>query len=390
MTTRPAALAGLPLLEDLGNVSGKRVLVRSDLNVPLTQRDGTSEVADDFRIRQAVPTLKWLQEHGATVVCCTHVGRPHGQEIPELSIGPIASSLAQYIDGIDVLENLRFDPGEENNDPAFVAELVDEFDCYVNDAFGASHRAHASVVGPPRTLPSAAGRLLEREVEMLGGLLVDPKRPFVAIVGGAKVADKLGMVRSLCEKADAVVIGGGMAFTFLAAQGRDVGDSMLDESRISECLELLEGSTPILLPTDVVALGPGGTFGDGERSGEVHSFDGDIPSGWMGLDIGPQSGERYASEILSAETVLWNGPMGVFEDPRFAEGTRIVGRAVAEGRGTSVVGGGDSAMAAEQFGFAGKIDFMSTGGGASLEFIEYGDLPALEALRHAPNAPGGS
>jgi phosphoglycerate kinase len=390
MTARPAALAGLPLLEDLGDVAGKRVLVRSDLNVPLTQRDGTREVADDFRIRQAVPTLKWLQDHGATVVCCTHVGRPHGQEVPELSVAPIAAKLAEYIDGIDVLENLRFDPREEGNDPSFVAELVDGFDCYVNDAFGASHRAHASVVGPPRTLPSAAGRLLEREVEVLGGLLVDPKRPFVAIVGGAKVADKLGVVRSLCEKADAIVVGGGMAFTFLAAQGRDVGASMLDESRIDECAELLHGSTPILLPTDVVALSPGGTFGDGDRSGEVDTFEGDIPNGWMGLDIGPQSAERYASEILSAQTVLWNGPMGVFEDPRFAEGTRIVGRAVADGRGTSVVGGGDSAMAAEQFGFAEKIDFMSTGGGASLEFIEYGDLPALEALRHAQNAPEAS
>ena len=387
MSSRPAALAGLPLLEDLGDLKNKRVLVRCDLNVPLNHGDGGTTIANDFRIRSALPTLQWLQEHGATVVCCTHLGRPHGAWVPQLSVAPIAAALAQHIPNISVLENLRFDPREEANDTSMVAELIEGFDAYVNDAFGVSHRAQASVVGPPEFLPSAAGRLLAEEVAVLGGLLTDPKRPFVAIVGGAKVADKLGVVRSLSEKADSIIIGGGMAFTFLAAKGRSIGASMVDESRIEECQALLDGPAEILLPSDIIALSPGATFGKGETDGDVVTYGGDIPDGWMGLDIGPQSAARFANTIAAAGTVLWNGPMGVFEDQRFEQGTKVVGEAVARTHGTSIVGGGDSAMAAEMFGLTDSIDFLSTGGGASLEFLEFGDLPALRALRNAPNAP---
>ena len=390
MTDRPAGLAGLPLLEDLGDIEGQRVLVRCDLNAPLVLGQDGWEVADDFRIRAAIPTLAWLQDHGATPVCCTHVGRPHGAWVPQLSVVPIARKLAEYLAGVEVLENLRFDPREEENDPTFVRELIEGFDAYVNDAFGVSHRAHASVVGPPQYLPSAAGRLLEKEVEVLGGLLAEPARPFVAIIGGAKVADKIGIIRSLSENADTIIIGGGMAFTFLAATGRSVGASMLDESRIDDCIELLDGPAEILLPTDVVALSPDCEFGRGCSSGEVVTFEGDIPDGWIGLDIGPESADRFARAIQHAGTVLWNGPMGVFEDSRFSEGTRVVGEAVAKTEGTSIVGGGDSAMAADMFGFTKELDFLSTGGGASLEFLEYGDLPALVALRNAVNAPRAS
>lgn len=387
MTMRPAALKGLPLLEDLGDVAGKRILVRSDLNVPLGQDETGTIIEDDFRIRSAVPTLQWLQHHGAEVVCCTHVGRPHGALVPQLAVAPIAKCLSGYIDDVEVIENVRFDPREEANDIEFVKELIDGFDGYVNDAFGASHRNHASVVGPPQFVPSAAGRLLEKEVEVLGGLLLEPDVPFVAIIGGSKVADKIGVLTSLVKKTNTIIIGGGMAFTFLAAQGRGVGASLLDESLLRECQEILEGSCEILLPSDVVALSPGSSFGANCTDGDVVTYSGDIPDGWIGLDVGPQSAERFAEAITSAGTVLWNGPVGVFEDSRFAQGTRTVGEAVAKTKGTSVVGGGDSARAAEDFGLANQIDFLSTGGGASLEFLEFGDLPALAALRNAGNAP---
>ena len=387
MTMRPAALKGLPLLEDLGALDGKRILVRSDLNVPLSEDENGTVIEDDFRIKSAVPTLQWLQDEGAEVVCCTHVGRPHGTSVPQLAVGPIATRLATYIDDVEVIENVRFDPREEANDVEFVKELIKGFDAYVNDAFGASHRNHASVVGPPQFVPSAAGRLLEKEVEVLGGLLLEPDVPFVAIIGGSKVADKLGVLKTLVKKTDTIIIGGGMAFTFLAAQGRGVGASLLDESLLKECQEILDGPCEILLPTDVIALSPGSSFGANCTQGDVVTYRGDIPEGWMGLDVGPQSAERFAEAITSAGTVLWNGPVGVFEDARFAQGTRTVGEAVANTKGTSVVGGGDSARAAEDFGLAGQIDFLSTGGGASLEFLEFGDLPALTALRHASNAP---
>ena len=387
MPARPAALRGLPLLQDLGPLEGRRVLVRTDFNVPVDETPQGRVIADDLRIRATLPTLQWLLDQGAEVVCCSHMGRPKGAVDSRYSLDIVAKRVAELAPGVEVMENLRFDPREEANDPSFIAELIMGFDAYVNDAFGVSHRSHASVVGPPAFLPSAAGRLLEQEVEVLGGLLKEPVRPFVAIVGGAKVADKLGVMAALSHKADAIIVGGGMAFTFLAAQGRKVGGSLLDTKRIEECRALLEGPAQILLPTDVVALSPGARFGSGERSGDVELFDGDLPEGWMGLDVGPASAERFAAAIAEAGTVLWNGPMGAFEDPRFAEGTRRVGAAVAQSSGASVVGGGDSARAAEDLGITASIDFLSTGGGASLEFLEFGDLPALAALRHAPNAP---
>ncbi len=387
MTERPEALKGLPLLEDLGDLKGRRVLVRTDFNVPLADGPDGRVVADDFRIKAALPTINWLMSQGATVVCCSHLGRPKGQVDPALSMTPVAARLSELAPGVEVLENLRFDARETENDPSFVDELVSGFDAYVNDAFGASHRSHASVVGPPARLPSAAGRLLEKEVATLGGLLTDPARPFVAIVGGAKVADKLGVVHALSEVADSIIIGGGMAFTFLAAQGRAVGASLLDSSRIDECRELLAGKAKILLPTDIIALSPGVTFGPGCTEGDVVTYDGDIPDGWIGLDVGPESARAFADTIEAAGTVLWNGPMGAFEDERFASGTKTVGLAVAASNGASIVGGGDSARAAEELGISDQIDFLSTGGGASLEFLEFGDLPALEALRGASNAP---
>ena len=387
MSARPAALRGLPLLQDLGPLEGRRVLVRTDFNVPIDETAGGRVIADDLRIRATLPTLQWLLDQGATVVCCSHMDRPKGKVDPRFSLDIVAKRVAELAPGVEVMENLRFDPREEANDPSLTAELVAGFDAYVNDAFGVSHRSHASVVGPPRFLPSAAGRLLEREVEVLGGLLHEPARPFVAIVGGAKVADKLGVMAALAAKADTIIVGGGMAFTFLAAQGRGVGGSLLDATRIAECCALLEGPAQILLPADVIALSPGSSFGCEQTSGEVRTFEGDLPEGWMGLDVGPVSAERFADAIARAGTVLWNGPMGVFEDERFAAGTRRIGEAVAATKGASGVGGGDSARAIEELGIADAIDFLSTGGGASLEFLEFGDLPALDALRNAPNAP---
>jgi len=390
--SRPAAgpLAGLPLLEDLPPVAGRRVLVRVDFNVPLRQVEGQPAVIeDDFRIRAALPTLEWLTSRGAEVTACTHLGRPGGRPDPRYAVAPVRERLARLAPGVALLENLRFDPGEEAGDPAFAARLVEGFDCYVNDAFGASHRAHASIVGPPARLPSAAGRLLAREVEVLGGLLTGPARPFVAVVGGAKVADKLGVLRALLERVDRLVVGGGMAFTFLAAQGHGVGDSLLDEAQLSACAELLDATGDrLLLPVDVVALGPGGETGAGGKgTGEVRVVGPDVPAGWRGLDIGPDSSAAFAAAVGQARTVFWNGPMGVFEDDRFAAGTRRVAEAVAACPGFTVVGGGDSAAALVRFELAGRIDFVSTGGGASLELLEHGDLPGLRALRGAPNAP---
>jgi len=384
---RPVALAGLPLLEDLGDVAGKRVLVRTDFNVPLKDVDGRVEVADDFRIRSAVPTLSWLMDRGATVVCASHLGRPDGKTDERYSMDPVARHVRSLLPGVEVLENLRFNAGETTNDAAFAASLVKGFDAYVNDAFGVSHRAHASLVGPPSVLPSAAGRLVQHEVETLGGLLSEPKKPFVAIVGGAKVADKLGVLKALAKVADSIIVGGGMAFTFLGAQGRSIGGSLFDASHLDDCAGLLSGDAEILLPTDIVALSPGSSFGPGETSGDVDTFTGDLPEGWVGLDIGSQSATSFASVIADAGTVLWNGPMGAFEDERFALGTRAIGSAVASCAGNSVVGGGDSCRAIEEMGLVDQISFMSTGGGASLEFLEFGDLPGLAALRHAPNAP---
>jgi phosphoglycerate kinase len=368
------------------------VLVRVDFNVPLVRPDRDSdrvEVEDDFRIRAALPTLEWLRARGASVTACTHLGRPKGKADPCFDVAPVRSRLAELAPGVALMENLRFDPGEEAGDPLFVDRLVDGFDAYVNDAFGASHRAHASIVGPPARLPSAAGRLLAREVEVLGGLLTGPARPFVAMVGGAKVADKLGMLRSLLEKVDRLVVGGGMAYTFLVAQGHAIGRSMLDEDSVECCRALIaESSGRLLLPTDLVVLGPQGTIGQGgQGTGETRVVGADVPEGWEGVDIGPQSARAFAKVLASARTVFWNGPVGAFEDDRFTTGTKAVAEALIGGGAFSVVGGGETVAALDRFGLADRVGFVSTGGGASLDLLEHGDLPGLQALRKASNAP---
>ncbi len=368
---------GVPVLEDLLPLDGKRVLLRADFNVPV--HDG--RITDDLRIRAALPTITWLQEHGATVVACTHFGRPKGAPDPAFAVEPVRARLAELAPGVELLENLRFDPGETANDPAFVQRLVDGFDAYVNDAFGASHRAHASIVGPPQHLPSAAGRLLAREVEILLGLRDRPTRPFVAVLGGSKVSDKLTVIEALLRVADEVLIGGGMCFTFLKAQGHGVGASLCEDDQVGTCRALLESGAAIRLPSDVTALGPGGRIGDPGAGGDVRQLGRDVPDGWIGLDIGPGTAAEFGDAVRDARTVFWNGPMGVFEDPRFEAGTRSVAEAVAESHALTVVGGGDSAAAVAQFGLAREVDHISTGGGASLELLEQGDLPGLAALR---------
>ncbi|MEI7859918.1 MAG: phosphoglycerate kinase [Acidimicrobiales bacterium] len=381
-------LQGLPLLGDLPDLDGASVLVRVDFNVPLRPcADAMSVVTDDFRIRAALPTLEYLIAAGASVTACTHLGRPEGAPDPRWDLGPVREELARLAPQVELIENLRFDPGETANDAGFVSKLVNSHDAYVNDAFGVSHRRHASVVGPPAYLPSAAGRLLEKEIESLGRLLGTPDQPFVAVVGGAKVADKIGVLKALLDHVDALIVGGGMAFTFLAAQGHDIGGSLVDRDRIAECAALLESGTPIYLPTDIVALEPGATFGCDCNDGEVRTVGTDIPDGWQGLDIGPETVAAYAEYIAGAGTVLWNGPMGVFEDSRFSAGTAGVAAAVASCSGYTVVGGGDSAAAVDELGLDHEISFISTGGGASLELLEFGDLPGLAALRGASNAP---
>ncbi len=388
-------LHGLPLLEDLPGLDGMRVLVRVDFNVPLhIGVRGQATVADDFRITAALPTLRWLLDEGADVVACSHLGRPAGAPDPRWQMDPVRQRLEVLCPGVGLMENLRFDPGEKANDPAFVQRLIEGFDAYVDEAFGAAHRAHASIVGPPQFLPSAAGLRFAKEVEVLGGIMEHPARPFVAIVGGAKIADKLDVLKVLATKVDTLVIGGGMAFTFLAAQGQQVGCSLYDPDHLEDCRALLESGVRILLPTDTRALEPGGTFGPpsgghGPR-GSVKVIEGDLPDGWTGLDIGPDTAAAFATEVATAGTVLWNGPLGAFEDHRFAAGTRIVAEAVAHCPGFSVVGGGDSASALDELGLSDKIGYLSTGGGASLSFIELeGHLPGIDALRRAPNAPKG-
>lgn len=375
---------GVPTLEDLPPIAGKSVLVRVDFNVPIH----AGEITDDLRIRAAIPTLEWLKARGATrIVACSHLGRPNGKPDPRFSMDPVRAHLAELCPGVELGENLRFDAGEEANDPAFTARLIKGFDCYVNDAFGASHRAHASIVGPPKTLPSAAGRLLEKEIDVLLGLRRAPRRPFVAILGGSKVSDKLGVINALLEACDTLIVGGAMCFTFFAAQGHPTGDSLVQTDFIDTCRELLaKAEGRILLPEDITALGPGGKLFDPGAGGEVVQAGRNLAKGWMGVDIGPGTAAAFGDIIHEARTVLWNGPMGAFEDPRFAAGTRAVAEAVAECRGFTVVGGGDSAAAVAQFGLEDRIDHVSTGGGASLELLEQGDLPGLEALRGAPNA----
>lgn len=366
----------VPVLEDLGDVSGKRVLVRTDFNVPMEGPDDARRIVDDFRIRAALPTIEWLTSRGAQVVCASHLGRPKGAPEQKYSMAPVRERLAQLAPGVELLENLRFNPGEEANSPEFVAQLVKGVDMYVNDAFGAAHRAHASIVGPPRTLPSAAGRLLAREVEVLMGLRDNPKRPFVAVLGGAKVSDKIGVIESLLQVVDALVIGGGMCFTFLAAQGYPVGDSLCELDQVATCKKILGNPKPIHLPEDIVGLDANGNFATfGQR----------LPERAKGLDIGPGSAAAFSDVIMEARTVFWNGPMGMFEDERFAAGTRTVAEAMAATKAFTVVGGGDSAAALAQFNLDDDVDHVSTGGGASLELLELGDLPGLSALRGAPN-----
>jgi phosphoglycerate kinase len=364
----------IPVLEDLGDVSGKRVLLRTDFNVPL---DGTT-ITDDFRIRAALPTIEWLLARGAEVVCASHLGRPKGKPTPEFSMAPVRERLAELAPGVELLENLRFDAGEEGNDADFTARLIDGFDRYVNDAFGASHRAHASIVGPPKVLPSAMGRLLQKEVDVLLGLRTNPKRPFVAVLGGAKISDKLGVVEALLDVVDALVIGGAMCFTFFAAQGKSIGDSLFEPDQVDTCARLLEAGKTIHLPDDIVGV---------DANGAYATFGTWLPDGAKGFDIGPGSAAAFSDVIMEARTVFWNGPMGMFEDERFAAGTRTVAQAMADTKAFTVVGGGDVVAALGQFGLDDEVDHVSTGGGASLELIELGDLPGLEALRGAPNAP---
>jgi phosphoglycerate kinase len=392
--TSPAA--GLPRLEDLPDVRGRHVLVRVDFNVPLEADPAaprTRRVADDYRIRTALPTLRWLLDHGAEVTACSHLGRPKGAPDPSLDMEPVRARLEQLAPGVRLLENLRFSPGETANEPAFVDELVEGQDAYVNEAFGASHRAHASIVGPPARLPSAAGRQLLREVEVLGHLLGAPERPFVAVLGGAKVADKLGVLETLVAKVDVLCIGGAMAFTFLAATGHDVGDSLVDVDLVESCKRLLASRTQILLPLDVVTLESGAPVGPAAQTtqgttgaGVTRVVGQDVPDGWRGLDIGPKTAAAFGDVVAGAATVFWNGPLGVTEDERFATGTHRVAEAVASSGAFSVVGGGDSVAALRHLGLADKVGFLSTGGGASLELLEKGDLPGLAALRAAPNA----
>jgi phosphoglycerate kinase len=374
----------VPQLEDLGDLNGRRVLVRCDFNVPLAG----GVITDDLRIRAAVPTLRFLVDAGAHVTACSHLGRPGGSPDAAYSMDPVRVRLAELVPGVELLENLRFDPGETADDPGFTERLIEGHDAYVNDAFGASHREHASVVGPPRHLPSAAGRLLAREVEVLSGLRDSARHPFVGILGGAKVSDKLGVIEALLDVVDELIVGGGMCFTFLAAKGANVGSSLLEEDLIEDCARLLDSGAPIRLPLDITALGPGGKIGDPSAGGEVRQVGTSMPDGWMGLDIGPGSAVEFCDVIADARTVLWNGPMGVFEDPRFAAGTRTIAEAVAACRGFTVVGGGDSAAATRQFGFADAMDHVSTGGGAALELIEKGDLPGLAALRGEHGSAG--
>lgn len=362
----------LPQLEDLGDVNGRYVLVRSDLNVPMTN----GEIDDDFRITQAVPTLRWLVERGAKVTVCSHLGRPKGEPNPKYSIEPVRARVQQLVPGVEVLENLRFNAGEEGNDPTFVQELIRGQDLYVNDAFGAAHRAHASIVGPPQFLPSAAGRLLSREIEMLGQLLEQPPRPFIAILGGAKVSDKIGVIDALLDKVDTMIIGGGMSYTFLKALGHEVGNSILQSDQLDYARKVLDGDKRIVLPTDVVvAKAPNDT--------ESRVVGRDIPEGFEGFDAGPESRIAFAEEVAGAQTIFWNGPVGFFERPQFSEGTRAVAEAMAKASGTTIIGGGDVVSAVNSFGLASSMDWVSTGGGAALELIEQGDLPGLKALRDA-------
>jgi phosphoglycerate kinase len=381
------------------DVRGKRVLVRVDFNVPM--QDG--QITDDRRIRASLPTIQYLLEQGATVVLMSHFGRPKGKRDPQYSLRPVAERLSQllgrevlFLDdcvgeqveaqvrnapqgSVILLENLRFHPEEEANDPAFAQALARLGEVYVNDAFGSAHRAHASTEGVAHYLPAVAGFLMEKELRYLGQALANPEHPFVAILGGAKVHDKIGVIRNLLPKVDRLLIGGGMAFTFLKAQGYEIGRSLLDAESIEFARQTLaEAGDKILLPTDVVvadALAPGVAT----QTVPVSA----IPADKMGLDIGAETAQRFAEVVRTAKTVVWNGPLGAFETPPFEQGTRVVMEALANSGAVSILGGGDTAACAEQLGFAERMTHISTGGGASLEFLEGRTLPGVAALMDA-------
>ncbi len=380
-------------------VSGKKVLVRCDFNVPLQE----GVITDDTRITAALPTIRHLLAQGAAVILCSHLGRPKGEVNPKYSLRPVAArlsellgqpvALAQDVTGesasalaaglqpgqVMLLENLRFRPEEEKNEEGFCRELAALADLYVNDAFGAAHRAHASTAGVAAFLPAVAGFLMQREIDVMGRALEKPERPFVAILGGAKVADKLALIENLLDKCDSVLIGGGMSYTFSRAQGGQIGRSLCDESKLDMVRGLMEKAAQkgvqLLLPCDTVC---GRSF-DNDTERRVVKAD-CIPDDFQGLDIGPETCERFAAVIKGAKTVVWNGPMGVFELPAFAEGTRAIARAVAESKAVSIIGGGDSASAIEQLGFSKQVTHISTGGGASLEFLEGRVLPGVACL----------
>jgi len=379
------------------DVKGKRVLVRVDFNVPLKDE----KVGDDTRILAAVPTLNYLLGHGAAAILCSHLGRPKGKPDPkyslrpvaihleeimgrpvafaEDSVGPVAEAAAGALKAGEILllENTRFHPEEEKNDLEMARKLASLADLYVNDAFGSAHRAHASTEGVARFIPAVAGFLLEREIRYLGQAVADPSRPFIAILGGAKISDKIGVIKHLLSRADAVLIGGGMANTFLKAQGAGVGDSLVEEEALGTAVDLLkEGGSCLHLPEDIVI---GDRF-EADAASKVMAV-GPIPQGWRILDIGPETVKAYGEVISKAGTVVWNGPMGVFEFPRFAEGTFGVAKAVADSGAVSIIGGGDSVAAIKQSGLEDRITHISTGGGASLEMLEGITLPGLAALQ---------
>lgn len=386
------------------DVKGKKVLVRVDFNVPLS-KENNEEIADDTRIRAALPTIDYLLENDAKVILMSHLGRPKGEAKPEFALKPVADWLENHYkdkfhffpspevvddkvkeevanlkDGeVCLIENTRYVAGETKNDPEFAKKLASLADLYVNDAFGTSHRAHASNVGVASILPSAVGFLIEKEIDVMGKALEAPEHPFVSILGGAKVSDKIGVIENLITKVDTILIGGGMAYTFLKAQGKEIGKSLLEEDKMDLSLELIKkaeaNNVEILLPVDVV-------IADEIKAGaetEIVDID-SIPEDKEALDIGPKTAELFASKIKEAKTVVWNGPMGVFEIKEFADGTNKVAEALAESDAITIVGGGDSALAIELAGLKDKITHVSTGGGASLEFLEGKDLPGISSI----------
>lgn len=391
-------------IEDI-EVGGKRVLVRVDFNVP---QDSQRKITDDRRIRAALPTIQYLREHGARTILASHLGRPKGQpeDKQKYTLASVAARLGELLgtpvplapdcvgpevealvaamkDGnVLLLENVRFHPEEEKNDPEFARRLASLADLYVNDAFGTAHRAHASTEGVTRYIPGVAGFLMEKELRFLGGALASPARPFVAILGGAKVKDKIPVIENLLTKVDRLIIGGGMAYTFLKAQGKEIGQSLLDGDSLDFCAKTLaESGDRLLLPVDVV-VASGNPFDLGPDAVEAQVVPVDaIPADWQGVDIGPETRKKFAAAVAGAGTVVWNGPMGIFEFARFAEGTRAMAEALAASGAVTIVGGGDSAAAVEQLGFADKMTHISTGGGASLEFLEGRTLPGVAALQ---------